>query len=208
MWRAGERFLEAQLAGDTEAGLKILREALEEGHAHADLRTHVIAAGQRAVGQLWEHKEICVGREHQATAIAEAGAAWLSSTMTRNRPIGCSVMIGCVEGERHTLGPRLAADGLEEAGYRAHYLGADVPADAFLTMIELEVPDAVAISVTMENRFADLEKVVRRIRAADPTVAIFGGGPVLEDRVARRVGVDGWGRGAADLLHLLEDRFG
>ncbi len=64
------------------------------------------------------------------------------------RPIG-TVVIGTVKGDLHDIGKNLVSSMLEGAGFRVIDLGADVPADKFVAIIENEKPDIICMSALL-----------------------------------------------------------
>lgn len=161
-----QRYVEAQLAGDREAAIRlVVEEGLEKGVSVAELQLDVIQRAQREIGRLWQENRISVAQEHLATAISQLVLAHLYRHLPRPRRNGKGVLLTCVEGESHEMGARLAADFLEMAGFTVRFLGASVPTESLLAMIAKQPPDLVALSVTMTFNLPAARTALERIRA-------------------------------------------
>jgi MerR family transcriptional regulator, light-induced transcriptional regulator len=147
------------------------------------LYQRVIAPAMHEVGELWEKGALTVADEHLATALTHRVLAALrplpplieadrtSDSIGRGR-----VMLATVEGEQHALGLRMAADVLEDAGFRTIYLGADVPTDCLLQAITSLSPDLLGLGVTMRELAPQLSEVADAVRKAHPGLGLLVGG--------------------------------
>lgn len=173
-----ERYLAAQLRGDRRDALQWSLRGLELGYRASEIQQHVIEAAQREIGRLWEENAISVADEHMATAISQTALAFLYDRAPRDKDNGKRVWVACVEGEQHDFPARLVADALDLAGFDVRYLGANVPTQNLIEMLEREQPDLIALSVTMAFNLQSLSDAVARIRAAVGSkvpIAIGGG---------------------------------
>jgi hypothetical protein len=59
---------------------------------------------------------------------------------------------------------RLVADALDLAGYDARFLGADVPTESLLTVLDESQPDLLALSITMKFHEPALREQIKRVR--------------------------------------------
>jgi methanogenic corrinoid protein MtbC1 len=171
------RFLEAQLAGDRVAALSIvLDDGLQKGASIRELHLGVIARAQLEIGRLWQENRVTVAEEHLATAIAQLALARLYPHLPRTKGSGKRVVIACVEGEHHDMGPRICADFLEMEGFDVRFLGADVPSESLAKMVAKEKPDVVVLSMTLPIHRNGLQSAVEAVRAVAPSVHIVAGG--------------------------------
>ncbi len=88
-----------------------------------------------------------------------------------------------MEGEQHSLGLRMAADILEDAGYESLYLGADVPTHALLQAVGSLSPDLVALAATLTRLAPRLEAVAGEVRRAYPRLGLLVGGQAASSRI-------------------------
>ncbi len=158
----------------------------------------VIAPAMWRIGCLWEEGAITVADEHLATALTHrvmASVYGASFGRASSRP--GRILLAAVEGQRHALGLRMAADVLELGGYEVNYLGGDVPLDALLDAVDSRGPDLVGLSSTLAFDVSSLEVAVSRLGQAFAEMPILLGGQGIPDeilrdsRVTRAAGIEG-----------------
>jgi methanogenic corrinoid protein MtbC1 len=162
-----ERYVAVQLAG--ERGLArelLLQDGLAAGVPLADLYLRVLQPAQYRIGQLWEHNQITAAREHLATAITASMMVELAAATPRKTGTGSCVLVACVQGELHDLGARMVADFLELDGIGVRFLGANVPTDSLVGLIQEEQPQLVVLSMTMPEHLGQLQAAVAGVRRA------------------------------------------
>jgi len=155
------------------------------------LYQRVIAPAMHEIGRLWQRGALTVADEHLATALTNRVLAALrrpwgegpvadpGARVKRGR-----VLLAAVEGERHALGLRMAADVLEDVGYEPLYLGADVPTEALLQAVGSLSPDLVALAATLPTLARRLEAVAGELRRAYPGLVLLVGGQAASPRIA------------------------
>jgi DNA-binding transcriptional MerR regulator len=97
----------------------------------------------RAIGDLWAQGELSVAAEHLATEVV---VHTLKSGLRLPRGDGPLLVCGCLAGERHEWGFLCTLAGVQERGWRIHYLGADLPVDQIAAAAWKLTPRAVALS--------------------------------------------------------------
>ena len=197
------RYLDAQLAGDRRAALRVvIDDGLAAGHSVDTLQAQVLRAAQAEIGRLWQQNRISIAQEHMATAISHVAASRLFEEATPRPRLERRVLVACVEGEFHEFPARLVADFLDLGGFDVLYLGANVPTDHLVSMLEESRPDLVALSVTMSFNVPALRAALERIRARFPALAVLIGGHALqwEPNLARECGVETCGPDPACVL--------
>lgn len=180
--RLSHTYQETLTVADAGGAGRVARQALGEGLGVAGLYQRVIAPAMWRIGELWEKGEISVADEHLATALTHQAMAGiygpsLGRTVKRGR-----ILMAAVEGERHALGLRMAADVIELAGYETIYLGADVPIDDLLQAVAARSPDLVGLSATMPGSIEALDRAVTEIQRANPGLIVFFGGQGVRPR--------------------------
>ncbi len=156
-----------------------------------ELYQQVVAPAMHEVGALWETGALTVADEHLATELTNRVLEALRplSEIARDGQRADTAppsraMLAAVEGERHALGLRMAADILEENGFETIYLGADVPTDALLRAVEVTGPDLVVLAATMPALAPRLEEVAGMVRESNPEVELLIGGQAASSRIA------------------------
>lgn len=184
-----DRYLQAQLAGNRREAIRLLIEdGLGGGAGVIELQAQVIQAAQNEIGRLWQQNRVTVAQEHMASAISQLGLAALFERAAPAAPLDKKLVLACVTGELHDLPARLVADFLDLAGFDVRYLGADVPLDDLVRMIDAERPDLIGLSVTMSFNVPALRTAVARVRAAIDRPIFIGGhattwAPALADEL-------------------------
>ena len=158
----------------------------------------VIAPAMWRIGCLWEEGAITVADEHLATALTHRvmasayGSSFGSATARPGR-----ILLAAVEGQRHALGLRMAADVLELGGYEVNYLGEDVPLEALIAATRSRDPDLIGLSSTLISDDSSLLAAVSALQETFPDIPILVGGQgvpgevLLEGHVIRAPGVEG-----------------
>jgi len=164
-------------AGSRPAAERVVREALDAGLEAQTIYDDVIAVAMRGIGDKWERGELTVADEHLATTITFGLVALVSelSRAARQRRSE-NVVLAAVEGERHVLGLQMAADLLEAAGFHVFLLGADVPTDDLIELLDRRAVSICGLTATMPEARDRLITTVRRIRDETPVLHVLTGG--------------------------------
>jgi len=181
--RLSRLYLEALRAADASGAYRVATEALGQGMTTAELYQRVIAPAMHRIGELWERGAITVADEHLATALTSRILAALRPPPAAAVPRRGRALLAAVEGEQHALGLRMAADLLEDAGYDAIYLGADVPTGALLRAVDSLSPDLVAVTATMSTLARRLETIAAELRRTHPALDVLVGGQAAPPRI-------------------------
>ena len=198
-----QRYLAAQLGGNRREALRlVIDEGIGRGASPLEVQLEVIQAAQREIGRLWQESAISIAHEHMATAISNTALAHLYDCSPRAPSNGKKVLVACVDGELHDFPARLVSDALDLAGFEVRYLGASVPADDLLALIDEERPDLLALSVTMEFNLPSLRTTVEKVRTATRgalPIAI-GGGCAGGSGIADELRADATGSDASETV--------
>jgi|GEM_PF-385013 len=141
------------------------------------------------VGAQWERGDISVADEHIATALTHQVMAAVYGPNLGHDHMPGRLLLAALEGERHALGLRMAADVIELAGYETIYLGADIPLDDLLQTIEGRNPDLVLLSATMPDSGSALEECIGAIQRLDPNLPVLYGGQGAQQLAENRQAV-------------------
>ncbi|MCC2669089.1 MAG: putative cobalamin binding protein [Armatimonadetes bacterium] len=160
-----EQFLQAVLTLREEEPVRLVDGAMAAGLEWRDLYLGVFVPTLERIGDLWERGELTVANEHLITGIVLRLLHRLSLALPpapdEQAP---TAIVGCVEGELHSVGGRMVADFLLARGWRAWYLNGYLPADYLMEAVLAHSPDAVVLCISMEECTAHLEATVARLR--------------------------------------------
>jgi len=172
-----QAFTAALRAGDELAARSVVDQARDVGADLAAIYLQIFAPSMVTIGELWERNELNVAEEHLATAITERLVGMLSPDFAEAAPRSPgTVVLGCVEGERHALGLRMLADLFRRQGWQVLYLGADVPTRDWVGLAVRYRATAAAISVAMTQNLVAVRALVAELRATLPGLIILVGG--------------------------------
>lgn len=211
LWPLCDRYLAAQLGGNRREALRlVVEDGLGGGLGVLEMHA-VVQAAQREIGRLWQLDRISIAQEHMATAISHVVLSHVYQYATPHAPNGRKVLVACVEGELHDFPARLVADALDLAGFEVRYLGASVPTDSLLRMLDQERPDLLALSVTMTFNVMSLRVAVQRVRehtGGSLPIAVGGNACAWARGLATEVGADITGFDAPELVAAALERLG
>jgi methanogenic corrinoid protein MtbC1 len=206
-----DAYVRALRSGDRRGAFRIVAEARAAGHSIEALYLEVLQAALREVGRLWQMNEMTVAQEHLATVITQGAMARLYEDIFRQQESAAAtkrpLLVGaCAPRERHEIGLRMLCDLLELDGWDTVYLGASVPDEALVVMLQERRPEVLALSASTTPQITDLEATIRRVRAEleTPPFIIVGGRAFLDDpALAARIGADGVAPDAREAVRML-----
>jgi methanogenic corrinoid protein MtbC1 len=207
-----DEFLAALIKGDRRAAEHLIDRALDRNKDLRSLYLEVLQPAMWEVGRLWQENQISVADEHLATAITQAAMGRAFERVYQWRDQRTPTLIAaCADDERHQMGLRMLCDLLELEGWDTVYLGASVPVESLVSMVEKRKPNVVALSATIAPHLPRIRSAIEAIRAsnASPMPLIMVGGRAIggDELLARRMGADFTAGDASNAVQLLQSRF-
>ena len=185
-------FLAAILAGQRQAALNIIDEALLAGHSHVDIYVNVFTESLHRVGQLWELNKISVAQEHIATAITQYAIAAIYPRLVPAAVHRGAMVVTGVAGELHQIGANLVADAMEANGWKVRFLGTNLPHSSVLATIEEISADVLCISTTIVANLPSVVDLVRTVRSklyeSGPKIVLGGAAYRVATQFVRDIG--------------------
>lgn len=183
----------AVIEGDRERARNLAAAAVA---AEDDLLAVVergFAAGIRAVGRLWEEGEYFLPELVQGAEAMKAAMAEITPALGKGDELPSAhgrVVIGTVQGDMHDIGKTLVAALLEAHGFVVHDLGADVPAEAFVSKAREVNAQVIAASALLTTTMPMQRKLVEAVAAAglSATVRVLVGGAPASAQWADEIG--------------------
>lgn len=169
-----------------------------------------LAPAMDQVGALWESGIWSVVDEHLATAAAEAALSAAAFQGPASRTYG-EVVVGCVEGDWHSLPSRMVAEVLASHGWSVRFLGASSPTSLLVDHLTRQRPSAVVLSCSLPTALPAAMGAVDAVHDLDLPVYVGGRAFGSSRRRADSIGADGWARdaaGAAALVRPSQDQQG
>jgi methanogenic corrinoid protein MtbC1 len=171
-----EALLGALQAADQPGAMRVVDRAMKLGWTVDDVRFHLLTPAMYEVGLRWQRAEIGVADEHLACSICEWLLFALAGRVRRPPATGRRALVGCSEGELHSLGARMIAHLLSERGWGVLLLGADTPAAAWPQIVRARRPDVAVLSTTVHGVLGRVGPSLRAIKEARPSCRTVIGG--------------------------------
>jgi methanogenic corrinoid protein MtbC1 len=185
----------AILSGDEVAAELVIREAMEARLSTAVIDHEIIAPALWFVGELWQRGEITVADEHLATEISlRVLALQREARRVKRARRGRRVLLATPPGEQHVVALRMVGNLLDDAGYIALMLGADVPASALASFAKSHKADVICLSATMPGLGDRVLICMHEAQHLRPEAQFVVGGGGISSRVAALPGVTVCGR--------------
>jgi methanogenic corrinoid protein MtbC1 len=165
-----QKLFAAAQEGDLSVCRRVIAEALSLGWSASDAAVGLIQPALYEIGRLWEAGKVSIAQERVFSAWCDRAMTLLEkhSPKISGKP---QVLICAVDGNRHLLGPRMAALYLRDRGVRATALLSGLPDDEIVKLCRLKRPEVLGLSVAMEaglprvraikDRLGDLQRPPR-----------------------------------------------
>lgn len=200
------RYLHGVLIGEVRQAIEGLAEALATEGAES-LLLKVLLPAQREVGRLWHAGQLRVAEEHLVTSTTQRVMAVLADRATAQASHGKTAVAATVAGNTHDIGIRAITYLLELRGWRALYLGPDLPEEELPRAIAHFSADVVLLSSALSVQLGTLARTIEAIREhSDRPVQVMVGGHAFvgAGETWRELGADGYAEDGAQALALAD----
>jgi excisionase family DNA binding protein len=200
------RLTARMIDADAVGAWNVVERALASGAPPRRVELELIAPALRDIGERWATGDITIGQEHTATAVASRLVGRLGPLLSRRGRTRGTIVLAGAPGERHTLCMVMLADLLRDDRWRVVELGGDTPVQELAAAVrDVDRLVAVAICAGSDDTTAAAAHSAAAVRAVDDSVAVLIGGPgITDERMARRLGADGFGRDADEVTAVIE----
>jgi corrinoid protein of di/trimethylamine methyltransferase len=195
---------------DADAAAEAARASVEAGVDPVKAIEEGLARGLREIGDKFEAGELWLPHLILGAEAMEAAVKVLEEHMPKEELESTSsgtVVIGTVEGDIHDLGLRIVAAMLRANGFKVYDLGCDTNTLNFISKAREVNADIIAVSSLMTTTMPFMRDLVEALEAAglrDRFKVLVGGGPVSKEW-AMSIGVDGYGKDAADAVRAAKE---
>lgn len=169
-------FLENLLRGNRTACAELTRRFMDGNPSIEAVYEDLFKPALYSVGQLWEQNKISVATEHMATAIVEGIMNGLFEQLIVGKRKNHSVVLACVENEKHQVGIKMVGDIFEKKGWDSYFLGAGIPTGELIRFISQAQPFMLAISFSVYFSLPGLMSMLATLRSTFPELPIIIGG--------------------------------
>jgi methanogenic corrinoid protein MtbC1 len=160
------------------------------------------------IGDRWHAGTASVGQEHFATGFIRRK---LHALLNVYDVIAghTTIVAACLPGEHHDVGLLILALALVRRGYRVVYLGADLPSEGLLAVVEQVHPDMVCLSASSRVVAEQITPIATALRAIPQAPIVVAGGrgiAELESSATLFIRLEGNAVDAATQIGELLDR--
>lgn len=201
---------DALIRGDRATACRIALAAADPVDNYVAIAVQLFQPALYRIGFLWQRNCISVAQEHLATEISRSILGQLFALKAfRQGPIGRKALFAAVEQDQHVLGLQMVAQAFEIAGWTVQFLGANTPAAAVLTQVELWKPHLVGLSASLVQQLPQLKRTVDSLRgefgAVRPTILVGGRATNEFDSAWLWTGADAWSPDARTAVAQMSD---
>jgi len=203
--RLALQYLQQVLEGDSSGAIRLIQSAVESGLPVRSAYLEVLLPAQREIGRLWHQNDVAVAEEHLVTATTHRAMAVLAHAAAAAPANGLCAVVAAVASNAHDIGLRAVADLFQIDGWRAIYLGADVPAEDLPSMVAYFDADLLLLGASLSVHLARVAETIKILRAdAGSTVRVLVGGSGFNDEPGlwRQLGADGFAATADEALQV------
>ena len=175
-----EHLFNAMTKGDLDKALDIY----ETYTKNTDLNNFydtILKQTMYKVGDLWEANELSVAAEHVSSNIAKEMMGIISDRNNKNGN-KARVLLCTPAGEEHSLGCQMIQSYLQSKGYRVFNLSPSAPSESILNFIQMEKPDIIMVSITIEDNVKAGQRLVNKIKSEYNLPILVGGQAVYEKK--------------------------
>ncbi len=192
-----------QLKGEDGAD-ELARQALDNGAAPSDILTRALVPAMDRVGQKFTENKIFVPQMLMSAKAMGAALGHLKPFFQSGEvKTKGTFIIGTVKGDLHDIGKNLVAMMVEGGGWTIVDLGVDVNEEMFNQALTENPGAVVGLSALLTTTMANMEEIVKNIKAVNPDTKILVGGAPLSDDFRAKIGADFYSpdpRGAVEYL--------
>lgn len=188
------------IAGNAEKVSENVRAALRDKLAPRLVMEGGLVAGMSVVGERFKKNEIYLPDVLVAARAMNAGLSIIEPLLaaSHHEPTGVAVS-GTVKGDLHDIGKNIVVMMLRGAGFRVKDLGVDVAPEKFVEAVRETGARLVTLSSLLTLSIPYMEAAVAAVKDSDlrDKVKVMVGGAPLTQRLADKMGADGYASDAA-----------
>jgi 5-methyltetrahydrofolate--homocysteine methyltransferase len=181
----------------------LVKKALSEGQAAAEVLNGGLIAGMAIVGREFKARELWVPDVLLAARNMQRGIEILKPLFSKEGwDSKGKIILGTVKGDIHDIGKNLVAIMMTGSGFEVVDLGVDIPAENFLAAAKEHKPQIIGLSALLTTTMLEMGKVIAAVKGSSWDVkpyVIVGGAPVTE-AFAQEVRADGYGADAVSAV--------
>ncbi|WP_041262513.1 homocysteine S-methyltransferase family protein [Citrifermentans bemidjiense] len=195
------RLAKAVINGEADNVVALVEEALAEGLTPMQISSEALLVGLDEVGKRFGSGEFFLPQVMVSADTMKTAFARLKMELSTGglQSIG-KILMATVEGDIHDIGKNILVTLLENNGFEVIDLGKNVPADRILYEARAHQVDAVGLSALMTTTMAQMDKVVKLLKAEGVKSFTMVGGAVVTQEYADEIGADLYAKDAMEAV--------
>ena len=133
------------------------------------------------IGDLWDAGKLAIASEHVASNIAREMVGIISDKNNKNGN-KARVLLCTPAGEEHSIGCQMLQSFLQSKGFRVFNLAPSAPSETIMSFIDMENPDIVMVSITIEDNIKAGQRLVNKIKSNYNLPVLVGGQAVFDSK--------------------------
>jgi methylmalonyl-CoA mutase cobalamin-binding domain/chain len=195
---------------DIEKAVDVCRKLVESSTVSPDQLFEAIGRALEIVGSKYEAGEYFLSELIMAGEVVKQILNVIEPIYggAEREPIA-TVVLATVRGDLHDLGKNIFTMLLQSSGFRVVDLGVDVSAEKIIDAVRENGADTLGLSSLLTTTVPELENVVKELKKSGlrEKVKVLVGGAAVNAEVAKRYGVDAWGKTAVEGLNICKQWF-
>lgn len=208
--QACQLYQEALEQGDEGRSLQIAFDMRLAGHNMAVISDRVLATAFHALGRQWQHGDLEVYQERHAVEITRRVLLRLKDTLSPPEPDWPVAIGATLTGDPYSLPGLMGELVLLELGWKAQFLGSQLPQTTLEKAIDNLKPDVLWLSVSSIQDPDAFVEANRRLYAVcmENQCALVTGGAALTDGLRPRIQYASFGDNLQHLRAFVESLHG
>jgi 5-methyltetrahydrofolate--homocysteine methyltransferase len=189
----------------------LVNNALADGLRPAEVLNKGLSEGMRRIGEKFKCGDAFMPEVLVSCDVYFAGLDVVRPLLkTGDEATICTMVLGNIHGDVHTVGKQVAMPVFEASGIRVIDVGESLDDQVFVKAIRMHKPQIVGLGTYMTSTFMHTAETVRAIQEAGlrSQVKIICGGPAVDAEAARRMGADDASDDAWDAVRKIKALLG
>jgi 5-methyltetrahydrofolate--homocysteine methyltransferase len=192
---------QAVINGEKDGIVGLVEQALAQGLEPLQISNEGFLPGLEEVGRRFEKNIFFLPQVMQSADTMHAGFARLKEEM-KGQPLESRgrILMATVEGDIHDIGKNIVCTLLENHGFQVFDIGKNVSAATIIAKAREYGVDAVGLSALMTTTMAEMDNVIKRLKAVGIRAFTMIGGAVVTQEYADCIGADIYARDAMEAV--------
>jgi 5-methyltetrahydrofolate--homocysteine methyltransferase len=190
---------------DVEGAVDVYRKLTQSSKVSVDEIFEAIGRALDVVGRKYEDKEYFLSELIMAGEVVKEILKLVEPRYKRDeRKAIATVVLATVRGDLHDIGKNILALLLESSGFKVVDLGNDVPAGRIAKAVRENGARILGLSTLLTTTMPEFGNVVAKLseEGLRKKVKVIVGGAAVNEDVAKKYGVDAWGKTAVEGVRI------